>query len=424
MKGRVAVIGAGVIGLCSAYYLTREGYEVVVYDRDSAARSTTSFGNAGMIVPSHFVPLAAPGIIKQALRWLTDPGSPFYLKPRLSPDLLAWGYRFWRASNNAQVRRAAPLLLELNLASRLAYHELATELADDFGLSDRGLLLLCATQAGFDDEQEVAAEARRLGLSVDTLSAGEVVALEPATDAASIAGALHYRSDSHFDPNRFMGSLQVELERQGVEFRWQSEVKALRRATGRVAGVIGSTPDGAFDESCDAVVLAAGSWSAELARESGLRLLLQPGKGYSMTVDGPGSRLTTPAILTEARVAVTPLGSRLRLGGTMEISGFDDSVGERRVRGILEAAKSYLPGLDLASFAEAPRWHGFRPCSPDGLPYLGNVAGLPGLTVATGHAMMGMSLGPVSGKLVADLVASRRPDIDITALAPERFGRS
>lgn len=435
------MIGAGVVGLCSAYYLARDGHEVVVYERDGPERQTTSFGNAGMIVPSHFVPLAAPGVIAQALRWLGDPTSPFYLKPRPSPELLAWGYRFWRASTPAKAERAAPLLLSLNLASRAAYHELATELGDDFGLADRGLLIICRSEEGFAEERRVATAAQDLGLQVQTLGATEARALEPAIDAG-VAGALHYRNDSHLDPGRFMAVMQAQLERLGVEFRWGAKVTGLRRERGRVSGVSGSTTttvgtpraltgheaagreDGhaavAFAERHDAVVLAGGSWSAALARDVGLRLLLQPGKGYSMTVDGPGSDLRTPAILSEARVAVTPLGSRLRLGGTMEISGFDDSKGERRVRAILDAAGGYLSGLDLSSFDPAASWHGFRPCSPDGLPYLGSVPGSPGLTVATGHAMMGVSLGPVSGRLVADLVAAREPNIDIAALAPTR----
>src|SRR5690606_2512436 len=157
---RVAVVGAGVIGLCSAYDLVRDGHEVVVFEKDASGRATTSFGNAGMIVPSHFVPLAAPGVIRQALRWMADPTSPFYLKPRPSLDLLAWGYRFWGAATAAKVRKVAPLLVELNLASRGAYDQLATELHDDFGLTKRGLLMLSFTDHGHAEELALAGEAR------------------------------------------------------------------------------------------------------------------------------------------------------------------------------------------------------------------------------------------------------------------------
>jgi len=419
---RVAVVGAGVIGLCSAYYLAGEGHEVVVFERDGRQRFTTSFGNAGMIVPSHFVPLAAPGVMNQALRWLADPGSPFYLKPRFSPELFAWAYRFWRAATPARALRAAPLLLELNLASREAYRELAADLKDDFGLERRGLLLLSATEQGHEEEVRLAHEARKLGLDVDELSPSDLTALEPGATFA-VAGAVHHRGDAHLDPVRFMAAMQAQLERQGVEFRWRSEPSTVRMDGNRVRGLGGRGPDGNFEEGFDAVVLAGGSWSAMLARSAGVRLLLQPGKGYSMTVDHPNQRLDTPAILTEAKVAVTPLGDRLRLGGTMEIAGFNGGVNERRVRGILDAAARYLPRLDLAPFEAAEKWHGLRPCSPDGLPYLGNVARCAGLTIATGHAMMGVSLGPITGRLVADLVAGRRTAIDIAALAPERHGR-
>lgn len=415
MSRRVAVVGAGVIGLCSAYHLVCEGHRVVVFEKDTRCRATTSYGNAGMIVPSHFVPLSAPGVVSQALRWMGDPTSPFYLKPRPSLELAAWGYRFWRSATTTQVRRVAPLLVELNLASRAAYEQLADELPDDFGLTRRGLLMLSASEHGHQEELAQAEEAVKLGLDVEALDRAALEKLEPEV-RFDVAGAVLYRSDAHLDPGRFMAALQAELERAGAEFRWGSEPTAIRRERGAVAGLSGP----GLDEEFDAVVLAGGSWSAPLARTAGVRLLLQPGKGYSLTAEAGEQRLRTPAILSEARVAVTPLGERLRIGGTMELAGFDDSQAERRVSGIIAAVGRYLPELDLAPFEGAQRWHGFRPCSPDGLPYLGNVERCPGLVIATGHAMMGMSLAPVTGRLVADLVAQRRPAIQIAALSPER----
>jgi len=417
MSSTVVVIGAGIVGLSCAYYLRREGYDVVVIDREQRERDGTSFGNAGMLVPSHFVPLAAPGVIEQGLRWMRDPTSPFYFKPRASPALLRWGFHFWRASRQSQVDRAAPLLLALNLASQREYQELAKEL-DGFGLERSGLLMLCASEHGMNEEVVVAVKARALGLEAHVLSRAELSALEPDI-AIEALGAVHYTGDGHLDPGAFMSALEAWLMRHGVEFRWGAPVAAIVTAAGRATGVL--TKQGGV--WADAVVLAAGSWSTTLAKTAGVRLLIEPGKGYSMTVPSVSQRLRTSAILSEARVAVTPLGERLRVGGTMELTGFGRSDSALRVKGIVDAATRYLPGLDRDELLAAPRWQGLRPCTPDGLPYLGSDAAHPNLVIATGHAMLGVSLAPITGRLVADIVAGRENELDITTLDPRRHQR-
>lgn len=419
MSKRVVIVGAGIIGLCCAHYLRREGHDVLVVDADKESRNGTSFGNAGMIVPSHFVPLAAPGVIEQGLRWMRDPMSPFYVKARFAPQFLRWGYSFWRASSQSRAERAAPLLLALNLASRDEYLRLASLIPGGFGLEGNGLLMLCATEHGLAEEAVVAVRARALGLDAAVLGREELSALEPDT-ALNVVGAVHYRSDAHLDPGLFMQRLQRSLADDGVEFRWDTRIDALESRSGELTGV----RSGSEVIACDHLVLAAGAWSARLAGEAGARLLIEPGKGYSMTVaDGP-VRLRTPAILSEARVAVSPLGGRLRVGGTMELSGFDESDSEPRVRGIIASALRYLPDLDKAALEAAPRWRGMRPCTPDGLPYLGPTRRYPNLIIATGHAMMGVSLAPITGSLVADMVGGRRPAIDIGRLDPHRHQRT
>lgn len=421
MSRTVAVVGAGIIGLCSAYYLRREGHDVIVVDREPRRRDGTSFGNAGMIVPSHFVPLAAPGVIEQGLRWLRDPASPFFIRPRLSPSLMRWGYHFWRASRQSQVDRSAPLLLRLNLASQREYHELAQALTG-FGLGGGGLLMLCATEHGLAEEAAVATRARELGLEALVLSRDDLAALEPDVDLAAV-GAVHYTGDGHLDPGAFMGSLEAWLSQHGVEFMWESPVDAIATAAGKVTGVEARSGGNPVAIRADAVVLAAGSWSAGLARSVGTDLLIEPGKGYSLTIPQADQRLRTPAILSEARVAVAPLGERLRVGGTMELTGFGASDSATRVKGIVDSAVRYLPGLDRHQLLTAPRWQGMRPCTPDGLPYLGAVADHTNLVIATGHAMLGVSLAPITGRLVADLVAGRQASLDIGALAPGRHRR-
>lgn len=421
MSRHALVVGAGVIGLSSAYHLRRRGFEVTVLERDRAGHAVASYGNAGIVVPSHFVPLAAPGVIGQALKWLLDPMSPFYVRPRPSRDLLRWSWRFWRSASSAHVRRAGPLLLALNLASRRLYSELVSELGVDVGFTPRGILMLCHTQRGLDEEAAMAAAARDLGLDARVLDRAAVRALEGSAEL-DVVGAVHVAEDAHLDPGALMRALRAHLERTGVRFALGTEVTGVRdHGTGaevelRLPDLQRTTLRG------DAVVIAAGSWSAQLARQLGLRLLLQPGKGYSLTIERPSQYLRTAAILVEARVSTTLIGKRFRIGGTMEIAGFDERISQARLEGIKRSAGRYFPRLPRAELDEAAPWTGFRPVSPDGLPYLGRAPRHANVVVATGHAMMGFSLGPVTGKLVAELVAGESPTLDLGLLDPGRHG--
>ncbi|MBX3140488.1 MAG: FAD-dependent oxidoreductase [Trueperaceae bacterium] len=426
MSRHVLVIGAGVIGLMSAYHLRRRGFAVTVLEREGADRGSgehapASYGNAGMIVPSHFVPLAAPGVVAQGLRWMADPKSPFYVRPRLSSDLLTWGWRFWRAGTAAHVRASAPLLLTLNLASRDEYVALDDELGGGIGFERLGLTMLCATQHALEEEAKVAEMARALGGGAEVLDAAAVRALEPGIEL-NVVGGVHFPDDAHLNPGALMRALQARLQADGVEFRFGARVVGFELGDRGVRGVT-VRPSGGVDETVtgDEVVLAAGAWTGRIARLAGLSLPMQPGKGYTMTLESPSQRLSVPSILTEARVAVTRMGERLRIGGTMELGGFDEGANDLRVRGIVEAARRYFPRLTEVELAEPPRWHGFRPLSPDGLPYLGRSRRVPNLTVASGHGMMGLSLAPITGKLVGEVVAGEEPSLPIGAMSVERF---
>lgn len=412
------MVGAGVIGLAAAHYLLAAGHEVLVLERAPEGHAGTSHGNAGMVVPSHFVPLAAPGAVAQALRWLPDPEGPFRIAPRASLDLARWGVAFWRAATARRAEAAAPVLLALARVSREAYPELEAAVGG-FGLRAGGLLMLSATEHGHAEEADLAERASRLGLDVEVLDAGGVARLEPEAGYA-VAGGVHYRDDAHLDPGALMARLLASVRGQGGEVRFGAGVARLLTRAGSVIGVDG---DG-LRELADAVVLAAGAWSARLARGVGLRLPLEPGTGYSLTAPAPDRGPRLPAILTEARVAVTPLGDRLRVGGTLELAGFPPAGAppdERRVRGILRSVARYLPALDPSPFAAAVPWRGHRPCSPDGLPYLGAPRRVPGLVVATGHAMLGVSLAPVTGRVVAEILSGGTPAMPLDALSPDRY---
>ena len=442
MSKRVLIVGAGVIGLCTAYYCARRGFPVTVVERKPARRDGCSFGNAGMIVPSHFVPLAAPGMVKLGLKWMWNPASPLYIKPRLDADLIGWGIKFWRAANAEHVRRSAPLLRDLSLASRKCFEELATqwplssrqrEEADDkqansnppphvggydFGLVKKGLLMLCKEQHTLDEESKMAAQARALGIPAEILDATKTAALDPGA-RLGIAGAVYFPLDCHLTTDRFMAALEAQLERLGVKFSWESEVLDFTtKPDNRVHSVKLSNDK---ELEAEEFVMCGGSWSPELARKLGLRIPIQAGKGYSLTLPKPRQLPQICSICTEARVAVTPMGESLRVGGTMEIAGLNEDINPIRVRGIIDSFCRYFPEFCAEDFAGVQPWRGLRPCSPDGLPYIGRTAKFANLSIATGHGMMGLSLGPITGRLMAEILSGEKPAWNISMLSPDRY---
>lgn len=412
----VLICGAGAVGLCSALFLRERGYQVTVIERDSAGGDGCSFGNAGMIVPSHFTPLAAPGAIGLGLRWLLDPGSPFYIRPRFDPALVSWILHFARAANREHVDRAAPILRDMLLASRELYEQLADRCDNAFGLVKRGMLMLCRTRAGLEEETRVARRARELDLPAEIVSSARAAEIDPGI-AMEITGAVFYPVDCHLDPRLLMRKLTELAIAVGVTIHWSTRLDAWRTAGTHVAAA--ATSQGEIE--ADEFVVAAGVWSADAVRALGCRLLLQGGKGYSFTLPNPPQLPRLCSILSEAHVAVTPMGSSLRIGGTMELAGLDRSVSVRRTQAIAAAAAQYFPALRAQDIAQVRPWAGLRPCSPDGLPYIGRFARYSNLCVAAGHAMLGISLAPITGQLVAQVLAGERPRIALEALSPQRY---
>lgn len=417
MAKRVLIVGGGIIGLATAYHALGRGHQVTVVDRGAAGQDGCSFGNAGMIVPSHVVPLAAPGMVRLGLKWMWNPESPFWIKPRLSWDLLSWGLKFCRASTHQHVQRAGPILRDLHLASRALYETLAAEPGFDFGLVQRGLLMLCKTPHALDEEARAAATARELGIPAEVLDPRQTAQLDPQV-RMDVAGSVYFPRDCHLQPARLMQQLAAAVQRQGAQLVWATEARDWEVKTGRIAAL--RTPAGRFE--ADEFVIAGGAWSQAIGRSLGLLLPLQAGKGYSLTLTKPREAPGICAILVEARVAVTPMGSSLRFGGTMEMAGMETAVNPLRVRGIVNSVPNYYPAFHQQDFDGIAPWQGLRPCSPDGLPYLGRTRRLKNLIVATGHAMMGLSLGPVTGALVSEIVSGETPSIDLRLLDPDRFG--
>jgi len=412
----VLICGAGAVGLCCALFLRDRGYQVTVIERDSAAADGCSFGNAGMIVPSHFTPLAAPGAIGLGLRWLLDPGSPFYIRPRFDPALAAWIVRFMRAANREHAHRAGPILRDMLIASRELYEQLADRCGNAFGLTKRGMLMLCRTRAGLEQETRAARRARELDLPVEIVSATRAADIDPGI-TMDIAGAVLYPLDAHLDPRLLMRELTKLVIASGVTIHWSTSLDAWRTSGGQITAAATSQGELAADE----FVVAAGVWSAQIVRSLGGRLLLQAGKGYSFTLANPAQLPRLCSILSEAHVAVTPMGGSLRIGGTLEFAGLDRSVNERRTQAIAAAAAQYFPALRAQDIAQARPWAGLRPCSPDGLPYIGRFAPYSNLCVAAGHAMLGISLAPITGQLVSQVLAGEQPRIALEPLSPRRY---
>lgn len=413
---RVHIIGGGVAGLCSAWYLREAGFEVTVIDRGDLMGGT-SHGNAGMIVPSHFVPLAAPGVIAQGIRWMFNAKSPFYIKPRLSLELMQWLWLFYRSCNPEHVRRSMPVLLDYHLWSKELYEEFSREPGFDFAFEKKGLLMLYKTAKAEQEESELAEKAHELGAHAEVLDESGVKALETGIQT-DVRGGIFFPDDAHCYPDRFMAQLRTACAEKGVAFLSSTAVQDIQTSAGRIAGL--TLSDGR-QEKTDWLVLAAGSWSGQLAAQLGIKLPLQDGKGYSVTLPDARMRPSIPSILCEARVAITPMGADVRIGGTLEISHFSSRPNPARVAGILESLPRYYPGWEVGMPAEETIWQGYRPCSPDGLPYMGLSAKYPNLCFATGHAMMGMSLGPATGKWVAELLSGKPQTIASEIFHPERF---
>ena len=413
----VLIIGGGAIGICSAHYLTQQGRKVTVVEKGEIC-SGSSYGNAGLVVPSHCVPLAAPGVITKALKWMLQPESPFYVKPRLDLGLLAWLFRFGAACTEKRMRAGMPIIRDLSLASVQLFEELAALDGIDFGYEQKGMLMAFNTEAGLAEGVEEANLLREIDIEADILNPAQLRDLEPGF-RDDIAGAVFYPQDAHFIPDRFVRELARHAEEKGADLRPSTEVLDFEVSDSNIVKV--KTTRGDF--SAAEVVLAAGAWSPQIAGELFVKLPIQAAKGYSVTFKRPPLSPEVPCVLAESKVAVTPMGDTLRFGGTLELAGLDLTISKRRVAAILKAAPKYFAELNPKDLELIEIWRGLRPCTPDGLPFLGRSSVYRNLVVAAGHAMVGMSLAPVTGKLVSELVAKESPSIDLSPLRVERFSR-
>ena len=404
------IIGGGIIGLSSAYYLAKEGHQVTILDKTDMTNGC-SFGNAGMIVPSHLIPFAQPGMMAQGIKWMFDSKSPFYVRPRLSTDLMKWGLKFYKTATTSHVEKSMPVLRDFSLLSKSLYQDWAAHDASIL-YEEKGLLMLFKSDKVGEEVIHEGMEARRMGLEVDVLTKEELPNLETGVNTTAI-GAVHYKSDSHLSPNKLIAFLYNELEKLNVKIERTTEVKDFSISNGKITAVHTSNRKYESDE----VILATGSWSPELANKLGIKISLLPGKGYSFTLKEQSQKPVIPSILCEGKVAVTPIGNDLRFGGTMEITHTNDTkINMNRVEGILNTIHSFYPSLEFKTPEQKDIWYGFRPCTATGLPIICRSEKHTNLIIATGHGMMGLSLGPASGKLVEELVSGKKSSIPLEML--------
>lgn len=413
MSKKVVIIGGGIIGLCSAYYLEKEGHQVTIVDQ-SNMDAGASYVNAGYLSPSHLTPLSAPGVMKQGLKWMFNPSSPLYIKPRLDADFLKWSYAFNKSCNREHVKKAIQPIKAISLLSQELYDDIKAEEQFTFHYMKDGLLNLCQTEKALQKEIALAQLATDEGLEVVEVSPEDLRKLEPNVNL-DVIGGTHYKCDSHTTPHEFMSEMKVYLKSKSVVFYANEKVEDLELKDQKIIAVVTKNQKIKADE----FVLAAGSWSAFLSKKLGIGLLLQAGKGYRINTARP-TGIKLPALLVESKVAVTPMNGFTRFAGTMEIAGINDNINKVRVDAIGNAVAKYYPEITLTESEKVDAASGLRPVSPDGLAYIGKSYKCPNLTIATGHAMMGWSMGTGTGKLVSELISDKKPSLNLDVFSPDR----
>ena len=411
----VIIIGGGAIGLSAAYYLNRSGLSVTIVDANEPnSEIICSWGNSGMIVPSHIVPLAAPGVIKQGLKWLLDAESPFSIELKPSLEMLSWLLKFRKAANSNHVESGAKLLQELGLRSRKLYLDIGEKI--DIGLETNGILMLCNSESAMEEEFKISKMARDLGMEAIDLDQSGVQKLETGM-RVDVKGGVHYPLDCNIDPVLFMDLMKTYLIQNGVTINYKKPITEIIVNQNRVESVKSN------DESwsADYVVLSAGSFSSKLVKQIGLKMPLMSGKGNSYTLESHKTKPSVPAILIEARIASTPMGKKWRFGGTMTVTDSNRLINKKKLYAMARYVKNYYPEYESSWVHGFKPWVGLRPLSADGIPYIGSFKKIPNLIAATGHAMMGISMAPVTGEIINNIISGQKSNFNLKMLSPDRF---
>lgn len=410
----ILIIGGGIQGRCAAYYLVKEGFNVKIID-PKTDDTGASYVNAGYLTPSHIISIANKGMIKKGLKWMFNSSSPFYLKPRLDLDFIDWLWKFYQSATPGNVERSIPVIRDINILSKDLYTDMHNSMEmGNFQLDESGVLMLYKTNKAGDHEAAVAQRLIADGLAASILNRQQLDQLQPDLNE-EVLGAIHYKCDAHTTPTELMPKLKTYLESKGVEFIHE-EVIDFRYDGSSIKEVI--TPQNNY--AAEAVVMAAGSWSQGILKKLKLHMPIQAGKGYRIDLYRE-TPVKYSAIFLEAKCAITPMKGFTRFAGTMELSGINNKVRKERVEAIAKASENHYNNLKITEEEKNAARFGNRPVSPDGLPYIGKSKDFDNLYLATGHAMMGWSLAPATGKLISELLTNKKTSMSIEAFHPDRF---
>jgi D-amino-acid dehydrogenase len=401
----VAIVGGGIIGTACAWYLSQAGLKVTILEKDTIT-SGCSFENCGYVCPSHALPLNQPGALATTLKAMMKTGSPLYVNPLVGPSLWSWLIRFSLRCNEKDMMQAGHARNALLQSSRQLYSDLVRQHGLECEFTEKGLLIVYQDPAGMGHaEKEAALLKTHWDIPTTIYDGAGLCKLEPALKAG-LAGAVHFETDAHVNPSRLMTHWRALNEQQGVEYREQCRVSDFVIEGGRIKSV--KTSSGEVD--ADAVVLATGALGPVLGKILGEKLHIQPGKGYSITTNRPSRCAEIPMIFHDHRVAVTPFQETYRLGSTMEFNGYNTELNEKRIELLKTGASHYLD--EPLGDSALSRWYGWRPMSASGIPRIGKGRSVKNAYVAAGHSMLGTSMGPATGKLIAELITGQEPHLD------------
>jgi D-amino-acid dehydrogenase len=406
----VVVVGAGVVGLSVACALAARGRDCAVLERRTIGAGA-SMGNGGLITPSLAVPLAGPGALSKATGWLLETGGPIRIKPRL--EVLGWGLKF--------ARSCSPQSLAAGMRARYALIERSLALFDEAAFADAtewrrdGMLVACETDQAANACAGEADLLVPLGITADVLSRADLIAHEPSLSAFDVRGGLFFPGDASLHPGKLLCALDHQARALGCLIQERVDVRAINPSANRVKV---ATSQG--DTTARDIVLCTGSWTPGLTRTLGYAAPIQAGKGHGLTLKRAAAPYNTPLLLKERRIAVTPWKDQIRLVGFMDFDGLDERVDGSRIASLHETARHLL---GRRNGEDAEPWTGLRPMSPDDVPLIGRVRPRSSVFLATGHGMLGVSMAPATGELIADLVTGRQTSIDPTPYQPTRFYR-
>ena len=411
---RVIVVGAGHIGIACAHYLRGDGHDVTVIDRGTVG-GACSHANCGFLVPSHILPLTEPGAIRAGLKSLFQPRAAFRVTPQLRPALYRWMFEFGRRCTHRQMLKTAAILNDILQASMVEYEQLLSDASLQCEWHDDGMLFVFRTDEALQEFGRTDAMlADEFGLAARYIDGSGLPDFEPAL-RDDLAGGYYYEDDSHLRPDKLNATWSRRLTESGVAFVEDCRVESVHIRGGQVSGL--RTSKGPMQ--ADRYVFATGAWSGEFEAALGCRIPVEPGKGYSVTMTRPEIMPGRPMLVPEKHIGITPFDSSYRIASMMEFAGFDDSIPRSRIEQLKDSARPYLKTPEGP--VEEDTWYGWRPMTWDSLPIIGRVPRLSNALLATGHNMLGLSLAPMTGKAIADLVAERPSKLPLDALSPARF---